>query len=144
MLNMTRQGDCFTSQGKSRPQVTTHVMLNDTITWNGCFTNFPALFRQGPSKTAYPGNHPTAGHALNEPPLEWGDTTCLPVCVLQTPNEGGLQLREDGLQGDAPLCENDRECGQNGCLDLPREAVAHDADEGAEGQAEKKHVGKNK
>ncbi len=49
--------------------------------------------------------------------------------VREALQEGGLQLRHEGLEPRPRLADEQAECVQDGRLDLPGEAVADDADE---------------
>ena len=45
--------------------------------------------------------------------------------------EGGLQLRNERLEENSPLVDEQSECQQDGRLDSVRETIPHDADERA-------------
>ncbi len=53
-----------------------------------------------------------------------------PHLVTQALEKGRLQLWHKGLEARAGLANEQAQGVQDGCLDLPRKAVAYDADEG--------------
>lgn len=90
--------------------------------------------RQRPAKEASrvphaaPGSPHTQWHAWG---IQQSARSHLRRRVCQALEEGRLELRHEGLEGRPALPDDEAQRLQNGGLDLPREAVADDANQRA-------------